>query len=180
MRILSLLAVAAASFAAGGLYWDAALFNMPRYCLTGIKVVDGDTIRCEGRTIRLAGFDTPETLRQNTGCPEEQQLGEVATCTLKSLIGEGKVFVRPTRRRDASHARRAMADLIVDGHNVRDTLFSLGLARPYADGDSKTGWCELIKAWPELLERKCPLEASATRLVSDRGEVAAPPLPPPR
>jgi hypothetical protein len=182
MRILLLLAVAAASFAAGGLFWDAAVFNMPRYCLTGIKVVDGDTIRCEGRAIRLAGFDTPEALRQNSGCAEEQQLGEVATCTLKSLVRGGKVFVRPTGRRDASYSRRALADLLVDGRNVRDTLISLGLARPYADGESRPGWCELIKAWPELLERKCPPSQGETsaRLVSRPDAGAAPQLPPPR
>ena len=182
MRMLVLPVVAAASFAAGGLFWDDALFNMPRYCVTGIKVVDGDTIRCEGRTIRLAGFDTPELLRQNTGCPEELQLGEVATCTLKDLVGGGRSFVRPTGRRDASHGRRALADLLVDGHNVRDTLIAQGLARPYADGESKPAWCELIKAWPELLDRKCPqhLDAASARLVSGPDASATPPPPPRR
>jgi endonuclease YncB( thermonuclease family) len=161
MRMLFLFAVAAASFAAGGLFWDDALFNMPRYCVTGIKVVDGDTIRCEGRTIRLAGFDTPESRPQNTSCAEgEVPLGKIATCTLRHLVDTGKTtFVRPSGRRDDSHGRRPLADLIVDGHNVRDTLIAQGLARPYEDGENKPAWCELIKAWPELLEKTCPQSA---------------------
>jgi hypothetical protein len=159
MRILSLLAVAAASFVAGGFFWDDLLFRMPRYCLGGIEVMDGNTLRCEWRTIRLAGFDAPESMLQNVECPEEKQLGDVAACTLRQLVAKHRVLVRPLGVRDKSYGRRPLADLIVDGSNVRDTLIAQGLARPYTEGEAKTGWCDLIRSWPELLERKCPQPA---------------------
>lgn len=158
MYALFLVVVAAASFVAGGFFWDDVLFRMPRYCVTGVEVIDGDTIRCEGRMIRLAGFDSPEARPQNTPCNEgEVPLGKVATCTLRHLVNTGKVtFVRPLGRRDDSPSRRPLADLIIDGRNVRETLIAEGLARPYADGGTKPQWCDLIKGWPELLEKKCP------------------------
>ena len=43
-----------------------------------ITMVDGDTIRARGRTIRLIGFDAPEA-GTDARCPRERELGDRAT-----------------------------------------------------------------------------------------------------
>ena len=53
-----------------------------------ITVVDGDTIRARGRTIRLIGFDAPET-GTDARCLRERELGDRATRQLKTLIAGG-------------------------------------------------------------------------------------------
>ncbi|MDO5759376.1 MAG: hypothetical protein Q4P24_18470 [Rhodobacterales bacterium] len=49
-----------------------------------IYVVDGDTIKIGGESVRLVGFDTPETYRAK--CEYELQLGNMATARLRELI----------------------------------------------------------------------------------------------
>ena len=59
-----------------------------------IAVVDGDTVKCDGESLRLIGdgephklaFDTPETYQPD--CEEERVLGEAATTRLKELIAD--------------------------------------------------------------------------------------------
>jgi hypothetical protein len=51
-----------------------------------IEVIDGDTIRAHGRTVRLVGFDAPESgLRAR--CESERALAAKATSRLRQLVG---------------------------------------------------------------------------------------------
>jgi endonuclease YncB( thermonuclease family) len=53
-----------------------------------IDVIDGDTIRAHGRTVRLAGFDAPESgLRAQ--CEGERALAAKATFRLRQLVSTG-------------------------------------------------------------------------------------------
>ena len=58
-----------------------------------ITVVDGDTIKARGRTIRLVGFDAAET-GLNARCARERELGERATAQLRSLVAGGSLELR--------------------------------------------------------------------------------------
>ena len=51
-------------------------------------MVDGDTIRVRGRTIRLIGFDAPEA-GTDARCPRERELGDRATRQLQALVAGG-------------------------------------------------------------------------------------------
>ena len=49
-----------------------------------IQVVDGDTIKMDGVSYRLMGFDTPETFYAK--CASERELGNKATARLIELL----------------------------------------------------------------------------------------------
>jgi endonuclease YncB( thermonuclease family) len=53
-----------------------------------IHVLDGDTVRSNGQTFRLIGFDTPET-GDHAQCPSERLLAARATARLKQLLETG-------------------------------------------------------------------------------------------
>ena len=147
------LTVGIPSFIAGGFLWEPLLFHLPRYCLTGIEVIDGDTLRCEWRSIRLEGFDTPEPLRQHARCVEELVIGEIATCQLRSLLQNNKHSVRPTHRRD-EHGRHE-AQLFIDGFNAGPLLEAKHLAKSWDGKGEKPDWCQMIKERPELMKYVC-------------------------
>ena len=64
-------------------------------------VIDGDTVRWQGQTVRLVGFDTPET-GNRARCASERNRGDKATARLRELIVSGNVtvdwFGAPARR----------------------------------------------------------------------------------
>lgn len=152
-----LVACSAASFVAGGYYWEPLLFGLPQYCLTGIHVVDGDTVRCEGRNVRLRGFDTPEMRRRTSECTEtERMAGLKARCLLKRLVASGDFTVRPTYKRDDHF--RPLADLIIKGVNVGLLLERQGFARFYSQKSEKPDWCKIIGEQPDLLDVECNAE----------------------
>ncbi len=117
-----------------------------------IRVVDGDTIRAHGSSVRLVGFDTPER-GSLAKCEGERILAARATERLRELVSAGPVDLqivdcacRPgtegTRRCNGGRACGVMA---VNGRNVGDVLISEGLARPYVcDGPRcprRGSWC---------------------------------------
>jgi|SRR5262249_49344601 len=53
-----------------------------------MEVVDGDTIRAGGRTVRLVGFDAPET-GSRARCEFERRLGAAASRRLRQLVAGG-------------------------------------------------------------------------------------------
>jgi endonuclease YncB( thermonuclease family) len=57
--------------------------------LSQVEITDGDTIKVDGITFRLVGFDAPETYQAK--CVAEKNLGEKATLRLKRLMAEGNL-----------------------------------------------------------------------------------------
>ena len=102
-----------------------------------IRVIDGDTIELQGQSVRLVGFDTPETWKPR--CDYERALGQQATKRLVELIGSGRgvdVVMLPGLDR----YRRGLGRLFIANVDVSEILVSEGLARPY-EGGRRQGWC---------------------------------------
>src|SRR5262245_10814089 len=59
-----------------------------------ISVVDGDTVRADGQTYRLVGFDTPES-GSLARCERERKLADAATSRLRQLIANGQPSLEP-------------------------------------------------------------------------------------
>lgn len=103
---------------------------------SGLRVVDGDTVKLSsGASIRLVGFNTPETYKPR--CDRELQLGKQATARLKALVRGAnsldldlvRCACKPgTEGTEACNFGRACGKLFVDGRDVGDTLISEGLA----------------------------------------------------
>jgi len=120
-----------------------------------IVVVDGDTVRADGRTYRLVGFDTPES-GDHAQCPSEQLLAARATERLKQLLEVGAhrleqvaCSCRPgTEGTARCNYGRYCATLTVDGRDVGEILIAEGLAHRYVCGATscprKPSWCRSV------------------------------------
>ena len=111
--------------------------SVDRVIPSHLTVVDGDTVTLRGQSIRLVGFDTPETYRAQ--CASERSLGDAATDRLRDLLARAssaELIYLP--RRD--QYGRDLARLVVDGRDVADTMVSEGLARRYTGGQRRP-WC---------------------------------------
>ncbi|MCL6684033.1 thermonuclease family protein [Sphingomonas alba] len=109
------------------------------FCHTGGGtncVVDGDTIWLQGENIRIADIDAPETHEYD--CASEKALGDRATQRLLQLVNSGTITLKSVDR-DADVYGRKLRLVLVDGHDVGDTLVNEGLARYYQGG--KRPWC---------------------------------------
>jgi len=116
------------------------LFERYRLCNGshfGNCVVDGDTIRHGGETIRLADIDTPEVTEPK--CRAEAELGRLATNRLLALLNEGPVEMRPIRGRERDQYGRLLRVVERDGRSLGDRLIAEGLARRW-DG-ARRPWC---------------------------------------
>jgi micrococcal nuclease len=116
----------------------AVFTRLSVYALIAIVVVDGDTIRFNGTSHRLIGFDTPET-GYHARCEAEHRLGIAATHRLEELIRSGHAILQTSGRRD--RYGRSLSRLYVDGRDVGDILIDEGFARPY-DGGKRKSWCD--------------------------------------
>jgi endonuclease YncB( thermonuclease family) len=61
-----------------------------------VQVIDGDTIRVRGQTVRLVGFDTPEP-GSNARCEGERNLAAGATSRLRTLVARGGLDLQIVR-----------------------------------------------------------------------------------
>ena len=145
-------AVGALLWLKSGLPWPGAVDRAYLPITHGISVVDGDTIRIDGRLTRLTGFNAPETWKPN--CAAERRLGEAATARLRQLVAGGEArfaslrcACRPgTEGTMNCNYGRACGSLQVDGRDVGDILISEGLAVRYVCGTtgcppSPRPWC---------------------------------------
>jgi micrococcal nuclease len=102
-----------------------------------IVVIDGDTVTAGGKTVRLLGFDAPETFRSK--CAVEHDLGMKAATRLGELINHGsRVELQDSGRVD--RYGRTLGTLIIDGMDVADTMIIEELAVPY-HGGKRRSWC---------------------------------------
>lgn len=100
-------------------------------------VVDGDTLRYGGSTIRIEDIDTPETGRPQ--CASERRLGQRATRRLLELVNEGAFDVVHTGGRDTDVYGRKLRRIERHGRSIGETLVDEGLARRW-DG-ARRSWC---------------------------------------
>jgi endonuclease YncB( thermonuclease family) len=91
---------------------------------SSIVAVDGDTVRHDGRLVRLQGFNTPELHGQ---CYAERKLAYRAKERLSAIISLGaKLRINP------GHCAygRACGTLTLDGKDVGEIMIREGLAEP--------------------------------------------------
>ena len=117
-----------------------------------IEVIDGDTIRANGRTVRLVGFDTPE-IGLHARCESERALAAKATFRLRQLVSAGGLDLtlvpcscrRGTEGTPRCNYGRACGVLTAARKDVGDILISEGLARRYVCGRTscphRETWC---------------------------------------
>jgi endonuclease YncB( thermonuclease family) len=102
-----------------------------------IVVIDGDTVRAQGVTVRLLGFDAPETY--NAQCAFENELGMKAKRRLEAMINHSEtISMQSTGRLD--RYGRTLGTLIINGMDVADTMILEELAVPY-EGGKRRNWC---------------------------------------
>jgi endonuclease YncB( thermonuclease family) len=100
-------------------------------------VVDGDTFRYHGQTIRIADIDTPEVFSYR--CPAEKELGERATDRLHVLLNAGPFDLEGYETRDEDQYGRKLRIVSRDGQSLGMMLVREGLAREW-DGRRRP-WC---------------------------------------
>ncbi len=103
----------------------------------GDCVVDGDTFKLGGETIRIADIDTPET--HPPRCAREARLGERATERMQHLLNAGPLTLEPYKRPHDRYGRRLVV-VTRGGVSLGERLVAEGLARRY-DGGHRRGWC---------------------------------------
>lgn len=108
-----------------------------------VRVIDGDTLALsDGRRIRLAGIDAPET-GHRAACAAEAALAARATRALAALVTSGRPLTLhrpPGETRDLDRYGRQLRDLDVGGRDAGRTLVAQGLARPWRGW--RASWCD--------------------------------------
>jgi endonuclease YncB( thermonuclease family) len=147
LRQISAIAAATSVVGLGGLLllhrllaFEADVSAGDQVVIAGAKpiVIDGDTVRWQGRSIRLIGFDTPE-IGNRARCGAERVRANSATARLRQLVANGTAtveFVRcacpsGTEGTDACNRGRSCGVLKIDGRDAGQILIREGLARPY-------------------------------------------------
>jgi endonuclease YncB( thermonuclease family) len=117
-----------------------------------IQVIDADTIRVDGVTVRLVGFDAPEG-GSKARCESERALAARATFRLRQLVALGGLDLRlvscgcraGTEGTPACNHGRACGVLTAAGRDVGEGMIDDGLARPYQCGPrscpQRGSWC---------------------------------------
>lgn len=101
-----------------------------------VHVIDGDTFRYGGETIRIAGIDAPEI--RPARCEQEAELGAKATARLHELLRAGPFEMAPVAREEDKYQRK-LRRVLRNGRSLGGVLISEGLARPL-DG-ARRPWC---------------------------------------
>ncbi len=140
MRGLAVLAAVLAMLPASAMAAD--------YAWPVLKVIDGDTVKVDASadmppelarlSVRLLGVDTPEK-GHRAKCDEERAAGRAATAFTEEMIaGASAIVVRDPKW--GKWGGRVLADLVLDGRSLSDTLIRMGYGRAY-DGGKRGSWC---------------------------------------
>lgn len=107
-----------------------------------VNLIDGDTLKIDGKTIRIVEIDTPETFQSR--CENELILGLKAKERLAQLVsGSADVTYEPT---GFDRFGRTLAHVFAGDMNVGETLVKEGHALRYEKGgEAKAArlkvWC---------------------------------------
>lgn len=124
----------------------------PQPIFVSMDIIDGDTIRSDGKVYRLSGFNTPEA-GLGASCEQERMLAAKATQRLRQLVAAGGLELEPVRCAcqpgTEGTARcnfgRLCAILRAGGQDVGSTLIAEGLAEKYDCGlvscPRRKNWC---------------------------------------
>ena len=99
-------------------------------------VVDGDTFRQDGQSIRIADIDAPEV--RDFKCGSEKLLGDRATLRLRELLSAGPFELAPIDRDEDVYGRKLRV-VMRDGQSLGAQLVDEGLARRWTG--SRRSWC---------------------------------------
>lgn len=104
-------------------------------------VVDGDTVRIEGETIRVTGLDTPELAG---ACEAERIAARAARDALAAWLNEGPFTISGSEGDAKDKYGRPLRAFTrgpaISGSSAAEALIAQGVARPYA-GEARAGWC---------------------------------------
>jgi micrococcal nuclease len=100
-----------------------------------VDVIDGDTFRHEGATIRIADIDTPEV---DGRCARETELAARATERLAVLLAAGPFKLEPIDRDEDRYGRK-LRIVTRGGRSIGDQLVAEGLARTWIG--RREPWC---------------------------------------
>lgn len=99
-------------------------------------VIDGDTFRLDGQSIRIADIDTPET--RDYRCAAEKARGDQATARMRELLNAGPFELQPYERDEDQYGRKLRL-VSRGGQSLGQVLVAEGLAHPW-DG-ARHPWC---------------------------------------
>ena len=105
-----------------------------------ITVVDGDTLRVDGVSVRISNLDTPER-GGRADCDAERYLAAVATKRSDHLVQTSKITIWPEGRADRYD--RPLVRVTVDGADWASILISENMAVPWAG--RQHDWCGTAK-----------------------------------
>jgi endonuclease YncB( thermonuclease family) len=135
-----------------GLVAAAAYLAREQEVLTGLaEVIDGDSIRLEGRDIRLAGIDAPE-LRQSCLPSGPYPCGDVARKALADMLAGSIVTCRVSGR---DRYGRHLASCEAGGQDIGAALVRRGFALAYGRYESEEAGArrQKLELWSGSFER---------------------------
>ena len=97
-------------------------------------VMDGDTIRLAGQTVKIAGIATPDIHAPQ--CAQEGELGAKAVQKLTALLNGGRVTLGASARDSDGETRTAV---LVNGRDVGSAMIDAGVAQER--GSVEPDWC---------------------------------------
>lgn len=104
--------------------------------LSGVRVIDGDTIDVRGERVRILNIDTPERGKR-ARCSQERVLAERASRALRSRIQAARSMELERDGRD--RYGRTLARVYLDGDDVGEELIAGGYAVRWGNG--RPDWC---------------------------------------
>jgi micrococcal nuclease len=108
-----------------------------------LQIVDGDTIKVDGLTYRLVGYDTPE-LRSGK-CVAERRLASKARLRLSQLASEPTARLQEVLCHGSNFGRKC-GIVYVNGKNIATVMVKEGFADNYWCGSTgcpkRRNWCE--------------------------------------
>ena len=105
-------------------------------------VVDGDTVKIAGVSIRLTDYDAPELFHPK--CLRERMWAGAAKLELERIIGQIKLELVPCA---TSNWRRLCAEGSIDGKPLAAYMINHNLAAPYV---CRPGWCPPKQNWCQI------------------------------